>query len=157
MTQSKMCTVVNISNSDLSTYLVDSDITGAINTRTTVLSAPYLFVFLHGCDSGGNIGLANDFGVTSSNDTGFVGFGAAIYVSQHNTNFTVDAWQYLMQGKKLLDTLNAAATDYPVQAFQNPQTPPQNSGTTIPVPRGDNNMTLYGKVYNWVSGPTWYR
>lgn len=147
----------SLADSNIAAYLNDKDIQGAIATRTAALSAPYLFVFLHGCDSGGNTGLADDFGVTSQTDTGFVGFGAAISVSQHNTDFTVDAWQYLMQGKKLLDVLSAAAGDYPVQAYINPATSPQNSGTTIPVPRGDNNTTLYGKVYNWVSGPTWYR
>ncbi len=141
---------------DPGAYLNDTDIQGAITTRTTALSAPYLFVFLHGCDSGGSTSLPSDFGIatiSSSDDRAYVGYGAAIIVNQENTNFAVKTWYYLMQGLTVDKATGQASFDFPIQAYSSTG----NGGTTGPAVYGDSNMTLHGKVYNWTSGPVWYR
>jgi len=141
-------------NYDPGAYLNDTDIRGAIRTRTTALSAPYLFAYLYGCNGASDpTTIAADFGFsqTSSDDRAFLGYAAPVAVTQQNTNFAVQVWHYLMQGQ----TVNYAA-DQATYAFKIQPWPDHNSYTTTVI-WGDPNMTLHGKVYNWVSGPTWYR
>ena len=139
---------------DPGAYLNDTDIWGAIITRTAALSAPYLFAYLYGCNGASNPStIAADFGFpqSSSDDRAFLGYAAAVAVTQENTNFAVQTWQYLMQGQTVDTATRQAAVDFHIQPWPN-----LNFYTTTVV-WGDLNMTLHGKVYNWVSGPTWYR
>ncbi len=139
---------------DPGAYLHDADIQGAIATRTTALSAPYLFAYLYGCNGASDpTTIAADFGFsqTSSDDRAFLGYAADIAVTQQNTNFAVQVWHDLMQGQTLDAARTEAASDYHIQPW-----PYLNSNTTTVI-WGDPNMTLHGKVYNWTSGPTWYR
>ena len=145
--------------SDVSTYLFDADVQSAIAARTSTYAPPYLFVYIHGCDGGGSPTLANDFGIatTSSDDRACAGYGATIVVNQQNTNFVVDMWHHLLGGDTLDDATFLAGRANPVQLYRGPNTPPDNAHTTAPVIYGDKTMTLHNKVYQWVSGPTWYK
>ena len=139
---------------DPAAYLHDADIQGTITARTTALSAPYLFAYLYGCNGASDpTTVAADFGFpqSSGDDRAFLGYAADIAVTQENTNFAVQVWHDLMQGLTLDAARTEAASDYHIQPWPN-----HNSNTTTVI-WGDSNMTLHGKVYNWTSGPTWYR
>jgi hypothetical protein len=64
---------------------------------------------------------------------------------------TYNSFFFSMQGQTLDYATTKAATFYKIQPW-----PDYNSNTTTTI-WGDPNMTLHGKVYKWVSGPTWYR
>lgn len=95
--------------------------------------------------------------MTLADDRAEVGYNLSIVTNQQNTNFAVRTWQLLLAGEKVLDAERDAAATYPLQQWLDYNTPPSNSKTVPVLVSGDPTMTLSGKVYQWVSGPTWYK